>query len=106
MYADILTISTAVDKATPKSRSVRSESDSNFDKTLTLIKEKHRFRRQYSWNKDLAVKTCINQLQKQVKDELRVETQASWEKFCNSISLETDPSESWRKINNFIRPKG
>ena len=47
------------------------------------------------------------QLQKQVKDELRVrvETQASWEKFCNSISLETDPSESWHKIKNFLKPK-
>ena len=27
-------------------------------------------------------------------------------KFCNSISLETDPSESWRKIKNFRKPKG
>ena len=45
-------------------------------------------------------------MQKQVKEELRVETQASWEKFCNSISLESDPSESWRKIKNFIKPKG
>ena len=45
-------------------------------------------------------------MQKQVKEELRVETQARWEKFCNSISLETDPSESWRKIKNFLKPKG
>ena len=45
-------------------------------------------------------------MQKQVKEEPRVEMQASWEKFCNSISLETDPSESWRKIKNFLKPKG
>ena len=56
--------------------------------------------------KDPAVKTRINQLQKQVKDDLRVESQASWEKFCNSISLETDSNESWRKIKNFLKPKG
>ena len=56
--------------------------------------------------KDPAVKTRINQLQKQVKEELRVESQASWEKFCNSISLETDSNESWRKIKNFLKPKG
>ena len=31
--------------------------------------------------------------------------QASWEKFYNSISLETDESESWRKIKNFLKPK-
>ena len=45
-------------------------------------------------------------MQKQVKEDLRVETQASWEKFCNSISLESDPSESWRKIKNFLKPNG
>ena len=45
-------------------------------------------------------------MQKQVKEELRVETQASWEKFCNSISLETDQSEYWCKIKNFLKPKG
>ena len=27
-------------------------------------------------------------------------------KFCYSISLETDPSEPWRKIKNFLKPKG
>ena len=62
--------------------------------------------RRYSQIKDQAVKTRINQLQKQVKEELRVETQASWKKFCNSVSLETDPSKSWRKIKNFLKPKG
>ena len=45
-------------------------------------------------------------MQKQIKDDIRVETQASWEKFCNSISLETNPSESWCKIQNFVKPKG
>ena len=29
--------------------------------------------------KDPAVKTCINQLQKQIKDDIRVEMQATWE---------------------------
>ena len=54
----------------------------------------------------MAVKTCINQLQKQVKEELRAESQASWEKFCNSISLENDSNESWCKIKNFLKFKG
>ena len=107
-YADFLVtaISTAVDKAIPKSRSERSESNPISDETIALIKEKRRLRRQYTQNKDPAAKTRINQLQKQVKDELRVETQARWEIFCNSISLETDQSESWRKIKNFLKPKG
>ena len=85
---------------------MRSESNPISDETIVLIKEKRRLRRQYSQNKDPAVKTYINQLQKQVKEELRVETQASWEKFCDSVSLETDPSESWHKIKNFLKLKG
>ena len=107
-HADFIisVISTAVDRAIPKSKSVRSESNAISNETLVLIKEKRRLRRQYSQNKDLAVKTGINQLQKQVKEDLRVKTQANWEKFCNHISLETDPNESWRKIENFLKPKG
>ena len=102
-------MSTAINflnRAILKSKSVRTESNPISDETLALIKEKRRLRRQYSQIKDPAVKTCINQLQKQVKEDLRVETQASWEKFCNSISLEADSNESWRKIKNFLKPKG
>ena len=72
---------------------------------MALIKEKRRFRRHYSLTEDPAVKTRINQLQKKVKEDLRVETQASWEKFCNSISLESDPSESWRKSGTSSSPR-
>ena len=107
-YADfiITALHTAVDKAIPKSKSVRPESNPISNETLALIKEERKLRRQYSQMKDPAVKTRINQLQKQVKDELRVELQASWEKFCNSISLETNSNESWRKLKNFLKPKG
>ena len=99
-------ISTPVDKAIPKSKIVRSESKPISNETLALIKKKRRLRRQYSQIKDPAVKTLINQLQKQVKEDFRVETQASWEKSYNSVSLESDPSESWRKIKNFLKPEG
>ena len=85
---------------------MRTESNPISEETLTLIKEKRRLRRQYSQIKDPTVKTRINQLQKQVKEDLRVESQASWEKFCNSISLEIDPRESWPKIKDFLKPKG
>ena len=107
-YADfnVSAISTAVDRATPESKSVRSESNPISNETLALIEEKRRFRIQYSQIKDPAVKTRSNQLQKQVKDDLRVDTQASWEKFGNSISLESDSSESWCKIKNFLKPNG
>ena len=62
----VTAISTVVDKAIPKAKSVRSESNPISDETIALIKEKSRLRRHYSQNKDPAVKTRINQLQKQV----------------------------------------
>ena len=107
-YADFITtaISTAVDKAIPKSKSGRPESQPISDETLALIKEKRKLRRQYSQAHDPLVKTRVNQLQKEVKDNLRIESQASWEKFCNDISLETNHTESWRKIKNFLKPNG
>ena len=107
-YADFIVTanSTAVKKAIPKAKSVRPESNPISSETVALIKEKCRLRRQYSQMKDLAVKTHINQLQKQVKEELKVESLVSWGKFCNSISLESNPNESWRKIKNFLKPKG
>ena len=107
-YADFIVtaLHIAVDQAIPKSKSVRPESNPISNETLAVIKEKRKLRRQYSQMKGPVVKTRINQLQKQVKDDLRVESQASWEKFCNSISLETDSNESWRKIKNFLKPKG
>ena len=107
-YADFIVtaISTAVNKAIPKAKSVRPESNPISNETLALIKEKRRLRRQYSQMKDPAVKTRIKKFQKQVKNELKVESLVSWEKFCNSISLESNPNESWRKIKNFLKPKG
>ena len=107
-YADFITatISTAVDKAIPKSKSGRPESQPISHETLALIKEKRKLRRQYSQAHGPLVNTHINQLQKEIKDNLRIESQASWEKFCNDISLETNHTESWRKIKNFLKPKG
>ena len=85
---------------------MRSESKPISDETIALIKDKCRLRRHYSQNKDPAVKTHINQLQKQVKEELEIESLVSWGKFCNSISLDSNSSESWRKIRNFLKPRG
>ena len=52
------------------------------------------------------IKTRINKLQKEIKDDLTIESQASWEKFCNDISLESNHTECWCKIKNFLKPKG
>ena len=82
-YADFIVtaLSTAVYKAIPKSKSVRPESNPISNETLPPIKEKRRLRRQYSQKKDLVTKTHINQLQKQVKEVLKVEPLVSWEKI-------------------------
>ena len=78
-YADFIVtaISTAVDKAIPTSKSRRPESQPVSDESLALIKEKRRLRRQYSQAHGPLVKMCINQLQKETKDNLRIESQAS-----------------------------
>ena len=102
----ITAISTTVDKAIPTSKSGHPESQPISEETLVLIKEKRRLRRQYFQAHDPLVETCINQLQKEIKDNLRIESQASWEKFCNNISLDTNHTESWHKIKNFLKPKG
>ena len=71
-YADFITtaISTAVDKGIPQSKSGRPESQPILDETLVLIKEKRKLRRQYSQAHDPLVKTGINQLHKEIKDNL------------------------------------
>ena len=45
------------------------------------FKEKRRLRQQYSQAHDPLVKTSINQLQKEIKDNLMIESQASWKNF-------------------------
>ena len=44
-------------------------------------------------------------MQKEIRAKINQELTISWEKFCNSISLESDPKKSWRK-RNFFEPKG
>ena len=70
-----------------------------------LIKEKRRLRRLYKNTQDPNTKSTINKLQKEIRTKINQESTISWEKFCNSISLESDPKKSWRKITNFLKPK-
>ena len=86
-YADFIVtaVSTAVDKAIPKAKSMQSASNPISGETIVLIKEKRRLRRHYSQNKDPAVKTHINQLQKQVKEELKIESPVSWENSATQL---------------------
>ena len=96
----VVAISTAVDKVIPTSKSGLPESQPVLEESLALIKEKP------SQTYDSLVRTCINPLQKEIKDNLRIKPQARWEKFCNNIGLETNHTESWHKIKNFLKPKG
>ena len=68
-YADfiITAISTAVDKAILTSKIGRPASQPVLNQTLVLIKEKRRLRRQYSQAHDPLIKTCIKQLQKELR---------------------------------------
>ena len=84
----------AVDTSTPKVYSRNDPKSPISQAILDLSKEKRRFRRLY------------NNTQDQIRTKVNQESTISWEKFCNSISLESDPKKSWRKITNFLKPKG
>ena len=45
----------------------------------------------------------INQLQKEIKDNLRTESQASWEKFCNDLVADIDSDTLISRIVKFLK---
>ena len=97
----------AVDTSTPKVYSRNDPQSPISQAILDLIKEKRRLRRLYNNTQDPNIKSTINnKLQKEIRTKINQESTISWEKFCNSISLESDPKKSWRKITNFFKPKG
>ena len=59
----------------------------------------------YNNTQDPYTKSTINKLKKKIRTKINQES-ISWEKFCYSISSETDPKTPWRKITNFLKPKG
>ena len=92
-----------VDTSTPKVYSRNDPKSPGSQTILDLVKEK---RRMYNNTQDPNIKSTINKLQKEIRTKINQESTISWEKFCNSISLEADPKKSWRKITNFLKPKG
>ena len=96
----------AVDTSTPKVYSRNDPKSPISQAILDLIKEKRRLRRLYNNTQDPNIKSTINKLQKEIRTKINQESTISWEKFCNSISLESDPKKSWGKITNFLKPKG
>ena len=101
-----VTLMKAVDLSTPKSYSRNDPKSPISQDILDLIKEKCRLRRLYNNTQDPNTKSTINKLQKEIRTKINQESTISWEKFCNSISLESDPKQSWRKITNLLKPEG
>ena len=95
-----------VDTSTPKVYSRNNPKSPISQAILDLIKEKRRLRRLYNNTQDPNTKSTINRLQKEIRTKINQESTISWEKFCNSISLKSDPKTSWHKITNFLKPKG
>ena len=95
----------AVDTSAPKLYS-RNDPKSPISQAIDLIKEKCRLRQLYNNTQDPNIKSTINKLQKEIRTKINQESTISWEKFCNSISLESNPKKSWHKITNFLKPKG
>ena len=83
----------AVDTSTPKVYSRNDPKSPISQAILDLIKEKHRLRRLYNNTQDPNIKSTINKLQKEIRAKINQESTISREKFCNSISLESDPKK-------------
>ena len=96
----------AVDSSTPKSYSRNDPKSPISQAILELIKEKRRLRWLYNSTQDPKTKSTINKLQKEIRTKINQESTISWGKFCNSISFASDSKQSWRKITNFLKPKG
>ena len=96
----------AVDTSTPKVYFRNDPKSPISQAILDLIKEKRRLRRLYNNTQDPGIKSTINKLQKEIRTKINQESTVSWETFCNSISLESDPKKSWHRITNFLKPKG
>ena len=83
----------AVNTSTPKVYSRNDPKSPISQAILELIKEKRRLRRLYNNTQDPNIKSTINKLQKENRTKINHESTISWEKFCNSISLESDPKK-------------
>ena len=95
-----------VDTSTPKVYSCSDPKSPISQAILDLIKEKRWLRWLYNNTHDPNTKSTINKLQKEIRTKINQESIISWGKFCNSISLESDPKISWHKITNFLKAKG
>ena len=83
----------AVDTSTPTVHSPNDPKSPISQAILDVIKEKRRLRWLYDNTQDPNIKSTINKLQKEIKTKINLESTISWEKFCNSISLESDPKK-------------
>ena len=61
--------------------------------------------RQYSQKKDPAVKMRVNQLQKQVKEELKVESLVSWKNSATPLAQRTIPMSLGVKLRTSLSRK-
>ena len=96
----------AVDTSTPKEYSHNNSKSPISQAILDLIKEKRKLRRLYNNTQDPNIKSTINRLQKEIRTKINQESTISLKKFCNFISLESDPKKSWRRITSFLKSKG
>ena len=81
----------AVDTSTPEVYSRNDPKSPVSQVILDLINKKRRLRRLYNNTQDPNTKSTINKLQKEIRTKINHESTISWENFCNSISLESDP---------------
>ena len=83
----------AVDISTPKTYSRNDPKSPISQAILDIIKEECMFRQLYNNTHDPNAKSTINKLQKEIGTKINQESSISREKFCKSISLQSDPKK-------------
>ena len=81
----------AVETSTNKTYSHNDSKSPVSQDVLNLIEERRKLRQLYSTTQDPNTKSTINEFQKEVRTKINQESTISWERFCNSIILESDP---------------
>ena len=81
----------AIDTSTSKTYSCNNPKSPIRQAILDLIKEKRRLRQLYNNTQDPNTKSTITKFETEIRTKINQELTISWEKFCNSISLESDP---------------
>ena len=70
--------------------------------TLKLIKEKQNIRKLYQRTRQRIYKTQYNQLNKQIKLQIKAQKRNNWQKKCNDLELTDNQENTWPQLKRLL----